>query len=126
MADIDISNVNPIPLTAVVTSVGGNYVVTLEYNVPPPTATTSISDTFTTMPSSVGVNVTSSTVPAGYVLEARGDGSWGTGTSTGVSGTFTIVGQDPNAFDFTIVVTDGSRPLARIDPRLIVKKAGSL
>jgi hypothetical protein len=119
MADIDLSNTNPIPLTAIVNSIGGNYIVQLDYGT---TNVSSITDTFTTLPPTVTVIVTSTTVPSGYSLTWRGDGSWTADNSSTLTGVFTVVGQDPNTFEFTILVSNGATVLARVDPRLIVKK----
>jgi hypothetical protein len=125
MSSIHIQDTDPIPLVAAVTTTAAGYVVTLEYNVPPVESVDDITDDFGTMPSSVTVNVTSTTVPSGYYLEASGGGTWTSSGASSISGVFTI--RDPllGLFDFSVRVTNGSLTLAKADPRLIVRKMNS-
>ena len=123
MSSVEIDAINPIPLLAVV-HVGGT--VTVDYNVPPQTSVDEITDTFATLPASVTVNVTSSTVPSGYWLEAEGDGTWSTLPDGTLSGVFSVPSNvNSVTYAFTIIVTNGIRELARHDPRLVIRKATS-
>lgn len=124
MSDINLSGVNPIPLTAVVTSDVSGYKGVLQYDLPPPTTVCDIDDSFATVPATVTVQVSSTTVPASYYLEAKGGGTWTALSGSSLSGTFATP-DDYNRFDFSILVTNGSVVLVRIDPRMIIRKLGS-
>lgn len=126
MSDVDLNEINPIPLTAVVSSGSGGYTVSIQYNVPPPVTVGEISDSFRVLPSTLTVNVVSSTVPSGYHLAASGDGTWTSVSSSSLSGAFTVPDQDRSTYDFTILVVSGTQVLASVDPRIIVKKLGSV
>lgn len=124
MSSVEIDAINPIPLLAVVT-VGGT--VTLDYDEPPEVSVDEITDDFATMPSSVTVNVTSSTVPSGYHLAAEGDGTWSTRPDGTFSGVFSVPsGANSVTYGFTIIVTNGITEFARHDPRLVIRKTTSL
>ena len=76
------------------------------------------------MPATITVLVSSTTVPTNYHLQAHGDGTWTTLSDSSITGTFTT--DEVNRFHFTILVTDGAVTLAKIDPRLIIRKLGSV
>lgn len=125
MSTIEIQNVNPVGLVAVVTPiVGGGYSVKLSYGTT--TNVTTLFDDFDSMPSTVTINVTSSTVPSGYHLEASGDGTWTTVSASSLSGSFAGSGEESSVeYSFTILlVSDSSEVVARHDPRVVLRKIG--
>jgi hypothetical protein len=126
MANIPITAINPIPLNAVVSSSGGVYSVVVQYNVPPATTADEITDSFVNTPTTVTVNVTSSTVPSGYYLDATGDGTWTLNNSSSISGAFTVSAEATTRYEFTVVVTDGDEILARHDPLLLIRRLPSM
>lgn len=122
MSSVAITNINPIGLVAVVTPIlGGGYSLTLQYSTS--TDVVAITDDFASMPSTVTVDVTSSTVPSGHHLEAAGSGTWTTISSSSLTGTFPGSGAQASiAYDFTILLSNGSSIVARHDPRLLLRK----
>jgi hypothetical protein len=123
MSTVQISETNPIPLIATVSSSGGVYSVALSMTAA--SGFDEIDDTFGNVPPTVTVNVTSTTVPSGYHLAASGDGSWTSNGSSSISGVFTAGTTLAGPYSFTILVTDGTTILAQHDPRLIIRKMGS-
>jgi hypothetical protein len=121
MSHVDLDDINPIPLTAVVTSGSGGYAVTLEYD--KTTDVTEIEDTFRVSPSTVTIDITATWVPTGYWLAATGDGAWTNLSSTAITGVFAVGTSGIGDYDFTVIVTDGTQVLCRHDPRLLVRKA---
>lgn len=120
MSQVQLDAVNPIPMTAVVTSVSGGYAVTLEYD--KTTDVTEIEDAFRTSPSTVTVDITATWVPSGYWLAATGDGAWTNLSATAITGAFSVDASGVADYDFTVIVTDGTTVLCRHDPRLLVRK----
>lgn len=118
MSTVNLTNSDPIPLTAVVTQIiGGGYSVSVLYS---STVATYIIDSFVTIPSTVTVNVTSSTVPAGYHLAASGDGSWTLNSASSITGTFSAAGAALDG-SFTVDLYLGATRVAFHDPRITIK-----
>jgi hypothetical protein len=123
MSTVNLTNSDPIPLTAVVTAIiGGGYSVAVYYS---SDVADDIIDSFTTIPSTVIVNVTSTTVPAGYHLGATGDGSWTLNNASSISGAFGASGSALEG-SFTVVLYSGSQVVARHDPRLTIKSISGM
>lgn len=119
MTTATISDVNPIPLLAVVSSTTP-YTVTVEYG---STAIDAIDDSFGTVPATVVVNVTSTTVPSGHHLTASGDGSWTLNTSSSITGVFTVASPEGLECSFTVELSDGTSVVASHDPRLFIRRS---
>ena len=124
MSEVILEAVNPILITAVVTSDLSGYTVTFEYDVPPPTTFDDIVDRFHSVPETISVQVSSTTLPTGHYLAASGAGTWTASSASSLSGVF--VTHDVNVFCFTINVMNGSERVAHRDPRLIIRKLGSV
>ncbi|MEZ4453823.1 MAG: hypothetical protein R3B09_30485 [Nannocystaceae bacterium] len=119
--DVEVTEVNPIAMVAIVTTdpTNGGYSISVEYGGQPIGI---LVDQFETLPASVSVAVTSTTVPSGYSLGATGAGSWTSVSASWITGVFTLVDRELQTFDFTVVLNAGVETVAHTDPRLIIKK----
>ena len=123
MSTVNLTNSDPIPLTAVVTAIiGGGYSVAVYYSTE---VADSIVDSFTQIPSTVLVNVTSSTVPAGHHLGATGDGSWTLNSASSITGSFSSAGAALDG-SFTVVLYSGTKVVAQHDPRLSIRSISGM
>jgi hypothetical protein len=113
-SDEVISATNPVNLTAVISASGSTYSLVVQLG---GIGIRSVTNEFSGMPSSVTVNVTSASVPAGYYLTATGDGSWTTASASSLSGVFTVTDPDEESFTFDINLTNGLTIVAG-DPKL--------
>ncbi len=125
MSTVYIAAVNPIALDAVVTAVGALYTVVTKYNQPPVVSVVDLEDSFTTLPATLTVNLTSTTVPSGYHLAVTGAGTWTTLGSSALTGAFTVPSASSTSFTFTVVVTNGATTLASHDPKITVRRTGT-
>lgn len=123
MSDINVSDTDPLDFNAVITgSPVTGYVVTIQYGSPAETVVDLI-DTFETLPTTLTLNVDSSTVPSGYSLSGSGGGTWTNTSASSLSTTLTLTGGARQAFNFTISLVDPVGAVAALhDPRVIVKK----
>lgn len=113
-----LTNLSTIPLTAVISGTTG-YTIRVDYG--SLQDVTVIYDNFynVSLPSTVTVEITSTTVPAGYTLSVEGGGSW-----SGLTGTFALDPDEGVVSAFTLVLTPplgGGDPITH-DPRLMVRK----
>lgn len=116
---ISITEINPIALTAVISSTTP-YTVTLKYA--GTDIGTGITDAFRIIPSTVTINISSSTVPAGHHLAGSGVGStWSTISPSSISGAFPGVPAG-TYYDFTVQILSGTTVVATHDPRLTLQK----
>ncbi len=123
MIDVYISDTNPIPLVALVTGdPTTGYVVQVQYGAPPVTLGT-ITDTFAVLPATLELSVDSSTVPPGCSLRGVGGGTWTSTSASSLVATLPLTDAGTQRFEFTVLLVDGAGThLARVDPRIIVKK----
>lgn len=120
MNEVGVTDTNPIDFTAAVTQVSTGYEVHVLYGSTP---VEELTDTFTEMPPTLTLSVTSSTVPSGFSLRAIGSGVWSSASSSSLSTTLALSGASPELFYFTVELYDSSgRRVAHDDPRIIVKK----
>ncbi|MEZ4449931.1 MAG: hypothetical protein R3B09_10670 [Nannocystaceae bacterium] len=122
MSDITVYDVNPVGMTAVITGSSGNYTVTVEYN---SSSFATMDDWFRTMPGSITINMSSTTVPSGYELGATGDGSWTSTSPSALVGTFVPATGGDESWSFTIVLLSEGLVVARHDPTFTAKKMSS-
>lgn len=123
MSTVNLTNSDPIPLTAVVTQlISGGYSVAVYHA---GTTADYIIDSFTSIPSTVNVNVTSTTVPSGYHLGATGDGSWTLNSASSITGSFSSAGAALDG-SFTVVLYSGTMVVAQHDPRLTIKSISGM
>lgn len=122
MSAVQISGINPINLTAVV-STSAPYTVTLFYGTS--NVGDGIIDSYSEIPNPVVVNITSGSLAPGDYLEGRGGATtWTTNSATSITGSFTYPAAG-GSHSFTVVVTDGTTIRAQHDPRLTLRKTST-